>query len=180
MEGITVWRGAAVLLAGTALLVAGCSSSGESEPPEPVPVASPTPTATVTDDDETDNSTATPDADDDDDAGGVASGRIPAQGECVDVSTPASGRYQVYKAGSAVVRRQGDRLVVGGVSPASGWTARVTESGGDDDVVIEFRRKGGPLVLQLEVELDDGRVEAQICSDTRDDDDNDDRDDRND
>ena len=87
----------------------------------------------------------------------------PGQDECVDVGARANGRYTVYEAGTAVVRRTGPRLVVGKVTPARGWQSRVDDRD-SDEVEIEFR-KVPRNELDLEVELDDGRVEVQICAD---------------
>ncbi len=87
----------------------------------------------------------------------------PGPDSCVDVRVRKDGKYTVYEAGTAVVRRGGTRLVVGKVTPAKGWTSRVDDRD-DDEVEIEFR-KSRNNELDLEVELDDGRVEVQICAD---------------
>lgn len=60
------------------------------------------------------------------------------------------------------MRSKGDRLVLGEVVPAEGWTYEVDDQD-DDEVEIEFRLDGEEL--DLEVELHDGRVEARICAD---------------
>jgi len=90
--------------------------------------------------------------------------------ECVEIVTPRNGRYRVYNAGTAVVRRDGGRLRVGSVEAAPGWQARVSDRGDDDDVEIEFRPRQRGAELELEVEIDDGRIESKICVDDRDDD----------
>jgi hypothetical protein len=81
----------------------------------------------------------------------------------VVVPEAADGSYTVYEAGTAVVTRDGDRLVLGEVSAAEGWTSRVDDQE-DDEVEIDFRDTAGE-VLDLEVEIDDGRLEIQICAD---------------
>lgn len=86
----------------------------------------------------------------------------PARDTCVDIPPPADGRYTVYEAGSAVVEFRDGRLVLGEVVAAEGWTSRVDDQEADE-VEIDFRR-GGQEVLDLEVEVDDGRVEAKICA----------------
>lgn len=91
-----------------------------------------------------------------------AGGR-PAPGSCVDIPEAPDGRYTVADAGTAVVTREGDRLVLGEVTPAEGWTHSVDDRDDDDEVEVEFRR--GADELDLEVEIDDGRVEAEICAD---------------
>jgi hypothetical protein len=167
-------RGAVVLAASGTLLLGACGGDDQAadEPEATVTVtetASPSPTqpSTPTDDDTAGGDDGTP---------GAAAGLPPrpGRGECVEVAVPRQGRYRVYDAGLAVVRREGDRLLVGAVRANAGWNAQVTERGGDDDVEIEFRPSGTRPVLELEVELDDGRVEPQICAD---DDDGDDQDD---
>jgi hypothetical protein len=87
----------------------------------------------------------------------------PQPGTCVDVPEAADGRYAVYDAGTAVVTREGDRLVLGDVRAAAGWTARVDDEE-PDEVEIDFRRDGQD-VLDLEVELDGARVRVEICAD---------------
>ncbi|OLT43992.1 hypothetical protein BJF85_20855 [Saccharomonospora sp. CUA-673] len=86
----------------------------------------------------------------------------PAYDDCVDVPPQPSGEYQVYEAGTAQVVREGNRLVLRGVQPSEGWRQSV-DSRDRDEVEIEFRK--GREQLDLEVELDDGRVEVQICND---------------
>jgi hypothetical protein len=97
--------------------------------------------------------------------GGDASGLPPRpeRGSCVDIPVPADGVYTVYEAGTAVVTFENGSLVLGDVTAADGWTARVDDEGADE-VEIDFRR-GADEVLDLEVEVDDGRVEAEICAD---------------
>lgn len=92
----------------------------------------------------------------------------PRRDQCVEIDAPDNGRYTVYDAGKAVVRRDGDQLRVGNVDAARGWRARVTDRGGYDDVEIEFR-PGQDAELELEVEIDDGRIESKICAHDRDD-----------
>jgi hypothetical protein len=91
----------------------------------------------------------------------------PAPGTCVLVQAGAGDQYTVADAGTAVAGREGDRLVLGQVSPAPGWTHEVTDQEvtdqEDDEVEIEFRRGGEEV--DLEVEIDDGRVEAEVCVD---------------
>jgi hypothetical protein len=86
----------------------------------------------------------------------------PAPGSCVDLPEAPDGFYRVFEAGSAVVTREGDRLVLGAIAPAEGWEARVDDQD-DDEIEIEFFR--GDEELDLEVEIDDGRVEVEVCAD---------------
>lgn len=86
----------------------------------------------------------------------------PALDDCVRVDPAPDGRYQVFDAGTAVVIFADNRLTVESVAPAEGWTHRVDDHR-PDEVEIEFRR--GAEELDLEVEIDDGRLEVTICND---------------
>ena len=55
------------------------------------------------------------------------------------------------------VTRDGDRLVLGEVTPAEGWTAEEVDTE-TDEVEVEFRN--GPDELDLEVEVEDDRRTA--------------------
>ncbi|WP_432547247.1 hypothetical protein [Kineococcus sp. SYSU DK004] len=89
-------------------------------------------------------------------------GPRPASGTCTDVPVPEDGRYVVADAGSAVVPFTDGRLSLADVRAAGGWTTEV-DVDDDDEVEVEWRR--GQERLDLEVELDDGRVTAQLCAD---------------
>ncbi|WP_250443132.1 hypothetical protein [Actinotalea sp. C106] len=89
-------------------------------------------------------------------------GPSPAPGECVTLEVPEDGIYTVADAGTATIGVEGDRLIVGGISPAAGWEHEVTDEDGDD-VEVEFRREG--TELDLEVELEDDEVTAELCRD---------------
>jgi hypothetical protein len=147
----------AVLLTVAVLAVAGCG--GDDEPASaggPVTLSTPT---------------AAPTASPAPASGGASAPGVtavpglpprPAPGACVDVPEAPDGRYTVYDAGSVVVRRDGDRLALGEVRTGEGWTSRVDDQDGDS-VEVDLRR--GDEHLDLEVEVDDGRVEAEICAD---------------
>jgi hypothetical protein len=170
---------AVATLGACAVLLAGCGGDGESADSEPAATETVTQSVTVSAEpapSDDGGETASPD-----ESAPAASGLPPKprRDECVRIKTPRNGRYTVYDAGTAVVRRDGDRLRVGKVTQANGWKARVTERGGDDDVTVEFTPGGRGAELELDVELDDGRVRSEICADDRDDrDDRDDGDDR--
>lgn len=157
-----VRRRLAAVIAVCALSLVGCADGDDDAPAPITPEESPADTPRET-------PTTPPPAT----GGGDAAG-VPPPGSCADLPEAADGRYTVGDAGTAVVRRDGDRLVVEEVAPSSGWTYDVTEHG-DDEVEVDFRRGGEER--ELEVEIDDGRVEVQLCVDDRDDggwDDNDD------
>jgi hypothetical protein len=86
----------------------------------------------------------------------------PALNQCVAVDPAPDGRYQVFDAGSAVVTFADGRLTLESVTPAEGWTHRVDDQE-PDEVEIEFQRAAEELDLELEV--DDGRLEVTICND---------------
>ncbi|MDQ2636877.1 MAG: hypothetical protein M3Y83_08390, partial [Actinomycetota bacterium] len=139
---------AAAALAGAVLLLPGCGSSGESQ--STVTVTEPAP-ATVT----TGEQPAAPQP-------GAAAPARPARDQCVRVDPAPDGRYQVFDAGSAVVTFADGRLTLQSVTPADGWTHRVDDQE-PEEVEIAFRR--GAEELDLEVEVDDGRLEVEICND---------------
>jgi hypothetical protein len=156
-------QGAPLSLVVLALVLACCGGDGDADP---APTPEETVTETVTEPAQEDTPTTEPD--DSDDNGGTQAGAAglpprPARGECVYIDVAGDGRYTVYDAGTAVVRREGQRLVLGRTRAAAGWTATV-----DDrerrEVEIEFRSDSGEE-LDLEVEIDDGRVKAEICAD---------------
>jgi len=167
------------------LLLTGCSGGEPSSEPTATVTVTATETTTASSDatESTESTepteptepteTATPDGvsppkDDGDTGGSTGVAPKPLRDECVEITTPRDGRYTVYDAGTAVVRH-GGLLRVGEVAAARGWVARVTDRGGDDDVEVEFTPGGRGAELELEVEIDDGRVESQICVDDRDD-----------
>jgi hypothetical protein len=139
-----------------ALLLAGCNGGDDEAAPEPAPETAPTlPPAPdqipAEDPDAPEEGAAAPD-------GPVR----PAQGSCVDLPEAPDGFYRVFEAGSAVVTRDGDQLVLGEITPSEGWEARVDDQD-DDEIEIEFFR--GNEELDLEIEIDDGRVEVEVCAD---------------
>lgn len=153
-------RRLAAVAAVCALSLFGCADSDDT--PEPVaPEQSPPSTPEQSPAATPPETTPTPPP-----TGGAAGPPLPPPGSCVDLPEAADGRYTVGDAGTAVVRRDGDRLVVDEVVPSSGWTHRVTEHG-DDEIEIDFRRGGEEL--ELEVEIDDGRVEVDVCVEDHDD-----------
>ena len=86
----------------------------------------------------------------------------PALDTCVSLPETTDGLYTVADAGTVVVTRDGDRLVLGAVSPAAGWTSTVTDND-DSEIEVEFRM--GADELDFQADLDDGRYEIEVCSD---------------
>lgn len=89
------------------------------------------------------------------------SGR-PAPDTCIDLPEAPDGRYTIADAGTVTVTRDGDRLVLGEVSPAPGWTAEEIDVE-DDEIEVEFRGDG--IELDFEAEIDDGRLDVDVCHD---------------
>lgn len=143
---------AATALAGAVLLLPGCGSSGETQSTVTVTEPAPTTTAPAT---TTSEQPAAPQT-------GAAAPARPARDQCVRVDPAPDGRYQVFDAGTAVVTFADGRLTLQSVTPADGWTHRV-EDQESEEVEIAFRR--GAEELDLEVEIDDGRLEVSICND---------------
>lgn len=147
-----------------ALLLTGCGGAEDTDP-----AANPEPTVTETVTEYAESSPTNDSADDSTEAGGASDGSDaglpprPAQDECVRIEVPSEGNYTVYDAGRAVVRQDGQRLVLGDVQAASGWTANV-DSRDRDEVEIEFRSESGEE-LEVEVEIDDGQLKSEICAD---------------
>lgn len=149
------------VLAAAALALAGCAGDDEPETgPPPGATTEPAPTGTSP-------GTPAPDASAPDtsapDPAGAGVQELPPPDSCVTIDEAPDGRYTVAEAGTAVVTREGDALVLGEVEPGAGWTYQV-EDEERDEVEIEFRRDDGTEV-DLEVELDDGRTEVKVCSD---------------
>ncbi|GIG39283.1 hypothetical protein [Cellulomonas phragmiteti] len=145
----------ALLVGASALVLAACTGGEGDATPPPVaattePAPDPSPDAGASDDDAMQ-----------DDMSGLPP--RPQRDSCVDIPVPDDGIYTVYDAGTAVVTFEDGALVLGEVTAADGWTARVDDQDADE-VEIDFRRSADE-VLDLEVEVDDGRVEAQICHD---------------
>src|SRR5690554_6505857 len=67
--------------------------------------------------------------------------------------------YRVRDAGEVTVAREGDRLRLVGVTPAAGWSHRVTEQESQE---IEITFRGGGREIEFEAELEDGRVVTDI------------------
>lgn len=90
----------------------------------------------------------------------------PERDRCVDLPEAADGVYTVYEAGTATVTATDGRLTLVDVQAADGWTSRVDDEEGEE-VQVDFRPDGQDTqdVLDLEVEVDDGRVQVQVCND---------------
>ena len=137
------------ILVGGAFVLSACGSDGDSEP-ETVTVTVPAATTAAPAEPVESPQQAAP---------GPAR---PAFDQCVAIEPAPDGRYQVFDAGSAEVTFADGRLTLVSVTPAEGWTYEVDDQE-PDEVEIEFRRGGEEL--DLELEIDDGRLEVDICND---------------
>lgn len=131
-----------------ALALAGCNGGdgggddyGSEQPRQPVPTTGPA----------TPGSTSTPGA------GGTA---LPLPGTCVSLPEADDGRYAVGDVGTVEVRRDGDRLTLGEVTTAAGWTHTVVDEAARE-IEITFRR--GEDEVEFEAELEDNGVEVDVC-----------------
>lgn len=73
---------------------------------------------------------------------------------------PPGGEYAVGDAGTVTVTQEADRLVLGGVQPADGWTHEVTGESATE-VEVEFTRPGEEV--DVDVEIEDGALDAEYC-----------------
>jgi hypothetical protein len=80
----------------------------------------------------------------------------------VELPEARDGVYRAGEAGTATAVREGNRLVLVEHRAADGWVSRVDDVE-RDEVEIDFRRGGE--AIDLEVELDDGRIDVEICGD---------------
>lgn len=94
----------------------------------------------------------------------TAAGSGQALSGCERLQEAPDGVYR-FEAGEVDMSREGDRLVLGDVRPAEGWTHSVDEQG-DDEIEIDFRRDGREI--DFEAEIDDGRLDIEICADQND------------
>jgi len=140
--------------AGAALLLVACGSSDQTESTVTVTEPAATTEATTTTGPAGPGEQNAPPAD--------GTPMRPARDQCVRIDPAPDGRYQVFEAGSAVVTFADGRLTVESVTPAEGWTHQVDERE-PGEVEIEFRRDAEQLDLELDV--DDGRLEVKICND---------------
>ena len=92
---------------------------------------------------------------------GPPAGSEQAPTGCERLEEAADGLYR-FEAGEVDMTRDGDRLVLGDVRPAEGWTHRIDDQD-DADIEIDFRRDGREI--DFEAELDDGRLDIEICAD---------------
>lgn len=75
-----------------------------------------------------------------------------------DLDTSEAGTFELGDAGSVTVAIDGDRLLLEDLTVADGWQV-VTDSRDDDEIEIDLER--GDQRWDLEIELDDGRLEVE-------------------
>ena len=149
----------AVLL--TALALSGLVACGGDDPADDAGA----PSSTATSEESTSGTSSSPPSSSSQSSGspGAASpGQVPrpAPGRCEPVPESADGRYVVADAGEVTLR-----LVDGGlqvdVSSSNGWNTSVDSD--DDEADIEFSQ--GDDELDLEADVEAGRLVIQICAD---------------
>nr|WP_090344430.1 hypothetical protein [Mycolicibacterium malmesburyense]CRL75945.1 hypothetical protein CPGR_03767 [Mycolicibacterium malmesburyense] len=139
-------------LAGAALVLAGCDASSETQTTVTVTESAPT---TQPQGGQSAPPGTAPQT-------GAAAPARPARDQCVRLEPAPDGRYQVFDAGSAVVTFADGRLTLESATPAEGWTHQVDDQEAEE-VEIKFRR--GAEELDLELDVDKGRLEVKVCND---------------
>ncbi len=80
---------------------------------------------------------------------------------CDVLPEAVDGVYPVRDAGEIVVTREGNALWLVETRPAEGWTATGDTEDDADDVEVYFR--SGDREIELEAEIDDGRLKVEVC-----------------
>lgn len=142
MRTIAHLRPAAALAVAALTLVACGADDGDT------PADDPTTTTTTT---------TAPTGDD-----GTATTQAPLA-RCERVPESTDGVYDLGDAGEIEIAVDGDTVRLVEARPAAGWTATDDTEDDDDEVEVSFRGDGREI--ELEVELDDGRLEVEICDD---------------
>lgn len=93
---------------------------------------------------------------------GVEAGASPTPGSCLEVPTAGDGVYPVADAGIVTVTVTDDALALAAVEPFAGWEYEVAEDE-PGRVEVELRKNGAEV--DLEVEVEDGEVLAEVCAD---------------
>jgi hypothetical protein len=106
------------------------------------------PTTAGTDDDRTDDDDAT-------------AGTGAARGRCRTLTEVPGGVYSVDDAGEIHITSDGSTVRLVETRPAEGWTATGDTEDDDDEVEVVFR--SGNREVEFEAELDDGRLEVEVC-----------------
>jgi len=80
-----------------------------------------------------------------------------------DIKPAQSGTFAVGEAATVAVSGDGDRLVLGDVNLADGWSETSREVD-DDDLELDFRRDGDGFfeLWEIHADLDDGQLEIQV------------------
>lgn len=89
--------------------------------------------------------------------GGLAAGR------CERLAETSDGVYPVSDAGEVELVVEGGAVRLAEARPAAGWTATDDLEDDDEEVEVDFRRDGREV--EFEAELDDGRLEVEVCED---------------
>jgi hypothetical protein len=76
-----------------------------------------------------------------------------------DIDPAEPGVYDLGRAGSVEFARDGERLSLIDVVVADGWDLRIDD---ESDEEIEFELRSGAERWDVEIELDDGRIEVEI------------------
>jgi hypothetical protein len=81
---------------------------------------------------------------------------------CERLDERPDGVYVVGDAGEAVLEFDGSTVRLAETRPADGWTATEDTEDDDDEVEVTFS-SDEDRAIQLEAEVDDGRLEIDVC-----------------
>lgn len=81
---------------------------------------------------------------------------------CERLAERPDGVYAVGDAGEAVLEFDGSTVRVVETRPAEGWTATEDTEDDDDEVEVTFS-SDDDRSIELEAEVDDGRLEIDVC-----------------
>jgi hypothetical protein len=84
---------------------------------------------------------------------------------CERLDERPDGVYAVGDAGEIEIDFDGTTVRVVEARPAEGWTASEDDEDDDDEVEVTF--SGDDRAIEFEAEVDDGRLEIEVCESTR-------------
>lgn len=83
--------------------------------------------------------------------------------ECERPADAGGGTFQVRDAGTVTISVDGSEVALVEARPSAGWTSTIDLDDDADKVEVDFIGNG--RVLELEAEIDDGRLDVEVCED---------------